>query len=103
MNVLLYYKAKLPPETRHDCAVFLIASRRAAKMLEFAASSSLYEDALTRATTCHPTARRLERRRRGSVGEANPACATRIAPAGPPLYESGACRPHPANHRDPQR
>src|SRR5437868_12634639 len=72
-------------------------------VLEFAASSSLYDDALTRATRGDPTTRRLERRRRGSAGEVDPAGATRIAPAGPPLHEPGARRPHPANHRDPQR
>ena len=63
-------------------------------MLEFAASSSLYDDALIHATRGHPTARRLERRRRGSAGEVVPAGATRIAPAGPPLHEPGARRPH---------
>src|ERR1700720_2503638 len=72
-------------------------------VLEFAASSSLYDDALTRTTRGHPTARRLERRRRGSAGEVDPAGSTRTAPTGPPLHEPGARRPHPANHRDPQR
>src|SRR4029077_19140019 len=72
-------------------------------VLEFAASSRLYDDALTRATRGHPTAGRLERRRRGIAGEVDPAGAPRIAPAGPPLHEPGARRPHPANHRDPQR
>jgi hypothetical protein len=42
-------KAERPPETRHDCAVFLIAWGRAVEIylsvLEFAASSSLYDDA----------------------------------------------------------
>jgi hypothetical protein len=42
-------KAERPPETRHDCAVFLIAFGRAVKnpstALEFAASSSLYHGA----------------------------------------------------------
>src|SRR6478736_5711539 len=72
-------------------------------VLEFAVSSSLYDDGIPRATRGHPTARRLERRRRESAGEVDPASATRIASAGPPLHEPGARRPYPANHRDPQR
>src|ERR1700736_1745263 len=102
---LLKRKSRLEPAT--TAWFSLIGSRRPVKnpsiVLEFAASSSLYDDALTRATRGHPTARRLERRRRGSAGEVDPAGATRIAPAGPPLHEQGARRPHPANHRDPQR
>jgi len=42
-------KAERPLKTRHGCAVFLIAYRRAVKnplaVLEFAASSSPYDDA----------------------------------------------------------
>ena len=49
----------------------MIASGRAVKIarsvLEFAASSSLYDDAPIHATRGHPTARRLERRRRGAL------------------------------------
>src|SRR5436190_24334795 len=58
-------------------------------VLECATSSSLYDDALFHATRGHPTTRRLERRRRGSAGEAVPASATRIAPARAPLHEPG--------------
>jgi hypothetical protein len=40
-----------PPQTRHGCAVFFFASGRAVKnplaLLEFAASSSPYDDALS--------------------------------------------------------
>jgi hypothetical protein len=61
VNVLLSPKAEIPPETRHDCAVFLIASRSYCKnpsiVLEFLAARSLYEDALTRTARGHPTAR----------------------------------------------
>jgi len=32
INVLLSPKAEMPPGTRHDCGVFLIASRRAVKI-----------------------------------------------------------------------
>src|SRR6266704_822360 len=64
-----------------------------ATVLEFTASSSRYDDASIHATRGHPTARRLERRRRGSVGEVVPASATRIAPARSPLHEPGARRP----------
>src|SRR6266540_1185929 len=89
-------KAERPPQTRHDCAVFLDRLRPCCKnpsiVLEFVASSSLYDDALTRAARGHPTARRLERRRRGSAGEVDPAGATRIAPVGPPLHEPGTRR-----------
>src|SRR4029077_16655910 len=83
--------AERPPETRHACAVFLIASRLCYKnpstVLEFAASSSPYDDALFHATRGHPTAWRLEWWRPGSAGEVVPASATRIAPARSPLHE----------------
>jgi hypothetical protein len=53
-------KAERPPETRHDCAVFLIAAGRAVKIplsvLDFAASNSLCDDASIHATRGHPTA-----------------------------------------------
>src|SRR6266700_7493352 len=102
---LLKRKARLEPVT--TAHFFLIAFGRAVKIclsvLEFAASSSLYDDASIHATRGNPTARRLERRRRGSAGEVVPAGATRIASARPPLHEPGARRPHPANHRHSQR
>src|SRR5436853_190487 len=100
-NRVLLAKAEIPTGTRHDCAVFLLASRTCCKnpslVLEFTGSSSPYDDALTSATRGHPTARRLERRRRGSTGEVDPAGATRIAPARTSLHEPGARRPYPAN------
>src|SRR5437870_740249 len=87
-------KAERPPETRHGCAVFFDRLRLCCKnpsiVLEFAASSSLYDDAPIHATRGHPIARRLERRRRASAGEVVPAGGTRIAPARPPLHEPGA-------------
>jgi hypothetical protein len=53
-------KAGRPPQTRHGCAVFLIAYRRAVKnplaVLEFAASSSPYDDASIHPARGHPTA-----------------------------------------------
>jgi hypothetical protein len=64
-------KAERPPETRHTLGSFFDRLRLCCKnpsiMLEFAASSSLYDDALFHATRGHPTARRLERRRRASA------------------------------------
>src|SRR5258707_13438501 len=86
---------------------FLMASGYAVKIhlsvLEFAASSSLYDDAPIYATRGHPTARRLERRRRRSAGEVVSAGATRIAPARPPLHEPGTGRPNPPNPRHSRR
>src|SRR6266536_2276054 len=79
---------RLPPRCKNPSIV-----------LEFAASSSLYDDAPIHAARGHPIARRLEPRRRESAGEVVPAGATRIAPARTPLHEPGARRPHPANHR----
>src|SRR6266496_1998745 len=100
-------KAERPPETRHDCAIFLdrlrLCCKKSSTVLECAASSSLYDDAPIHATRGHPTARRLERRRRRSAGEVVPAGATRIAPTRAPLHEPGTRRPHPANHRHSQR
>src|SRR5260370_24854685 len=67
-------KGRLKPTT--TAQFFLIASGYAVKIhlsvLEFAASSSLYDDAPIHATRGHPTARRLERRRRRSAGEVVP-------------------------------
>src|SRR6059036_1307697 len=98
-------KGRLKPAT--TAQFFLIASGRAVKIclsvLQFAASSRLYDDALFQAPRGHPTARRVEQRRRRSAGEVVPASATRIAPARSPLHEPGARRPHPANHRHSQR
>src|SRR5437762_1524478 len=64
---LLKRKSRLEPAA--TAQFFLIASlccKNPAIVLEFAASSSLYDDALTRAARGHPTARRLERGRRAS-------------------------------------
>src|SRR5436189_1628554 len=72
-------------------------------VLEFAASSSLYDGAFCIATKSHPTPGRLERRRRGSTRKADSACAARIAPAGALLHEPGTRRPHAANDRASQR
>src|SRR5260370_12813265 len=72
-------------------------------VLEFAASSRLYDDAPFHATRGHSTARRVERRRRGSARKADSACAARIAPAGALLYEPGTRRPHSANDRASRR
>src|ERR1700751_2804919 len=72
-------------------------------VVRFAASSSLYDDALIHATRGHPIAGRLERRRRGSARKVDSTCATRITPAGALLYEPGTRRPHAANDRAPQR
>src|SRR6266508_1696878 len=102
---VLKRKARLKPAT--SAQFFSIASNCAVKnpsiVLESATSSSLYDDALFHATRGHPTARRVERRRRRSARKAVPAGATRIAPARSPLYEPRARRPHPANHRHSQR
>src|SRR6476620_1331491 len=72
-------------------------------LLKFAASSSLYDGAFSIATKSHPTARRLEWRRRGSARKTDSACAARTAPAGASLYEAGTRRSHPANDRASQR
>src|SRR6266496_2327770 len=102
---VLKRKARLKPAT--TAQFFWIASRPCCKnpstVLECAASSSLYDDAPIHATRGHPTAWRLERRRRGSAGEIVSTGATRIAPTRTSLHEPGARRPHPANHRHSQR
>src|SRR6476660_3485135 len=72
-------------------------------VLKFAASSSLYGDAFSIAAKSHPTAGRLERRRRGSARKADSACAARIAPAGASLYEPGTRGSHAANDRASRR
>src|SRR5436190_22512126 len=41
-------------------------------VIQFAAASSPYDDAPIHATSSHPTARRVEQRRRGSAGEVVP-------------------------------
>src|SRR4029077_15397941 len=71
-------------------------------VLKFAASS-LYDGAFSIATKSHPTAGRLERRRRGSTRKTDSACAARIAPAGALLYEPGTRRSHAANDRASRR
>src|SRR6266576_7216261 len=95
---LLKRNSRLEPDT---IAQFFLnrlppCCKNPSMVLEFAASSSLYDDAISRARRGNPTARRLERRRRGSAREVDPAGSTRIAPAGPPLFKPGARRPHPA-------
>src|SRR6266496_1936664 len=102
---LLKRKARLKPAT--TAQFLLIASGRAVKIcltvLGFATSSSLYDDAPIHATRGHPTARRLERRRRASAREVVPAGGTRIAPTRTSLHEPGARWPHHANDRHSQR
>jgi len=53
-------KAERPPETRHDCAVFFDRLRLCCKnspmVVDFAASSSLYDDASIHPARGHPTA-----------------------------------------------
>jgi hypothetical protein len=60
-------KAGRPSQTRHGCAVFLIASGRVAKnplaVLEFAASSSSHDDAYPRAKKTMPDAGELKESR----------------------------------------
>src|SRR6266478_4163100 len=72
-------------------------------VVKFAASSSLYDDAPIHATRGHPTAWRLERRKRRSARKANSACAARTASAGALLYEPRRRGAHFANHRARQR
>jgi hypothetical protein len=53
-------KAESPPKTRHDCALFFDRLQPPYKnisiVVDFAASSSLYDDALIHAPRGHPTA-----------------------------------------------
>src|SRR5262249_46250244 len=67
------------------------------------APSSLYDAAPIHAATGHPITRRLERWRRAGARKTNPDCATRIAPPGTLLHESGAPWPHVANDSTDQR
>src|SRR6266496_3011484 len=87
-------KRKARPEPATTAQFFLIASGRDVKIplsvLDLAPSSSLHDDARIHATRGHPTARRLERRRRGSAGEVVPAGATGIAPTRPSLRRERA-------------
>jgi hypothetical protein len=98
-------KGRLKPATTAE--FLLIASGSDVKIplsvLDLAPSTSLHGDARIHAKRGHPTARRVEQRRRRSVGEIVPASATRIAPARPSLHEPGARRPQSANHCDSQR
>src|SRR5438093_11154797 len=102
---LLKRKARLEPVTTEQ--FFLIAFGRDVKfpvsVLDLAPSTSLHDDARIHATRGHPTARRVEQRRRRSAGEIVPSSATRIAPARSPLHEPRARWPHPANHRHSPR
>jgi len=85
-------KGRLKPAT--TAQFFLIASGRDVKIplsvLDLAPSSSLHDDARIHATRGHPTARRLERRRRGSAGEVVSTGATGIAPTRPSLRRERA-------------
>src|SRR6266404_260017 len=101
---LLKRKSRLEPTTAaRDILKKPSGCKNPSTVLKFTASSSLYDDAFSIATRSHPTAGRLERRRRGSARKADSACAARIAPAGALLYEPGARRSHAANHRASQR
>jgi hypothetical protein len=60
MNVLLSSKAEIPPETRHDCAVFFDCVRLCCKnpwiVIQFAAARTLHDDASIHPARGHPTA-----------------------------------------------
>src|SRR5436190_23456872 len=97
---LLKRKSCLEPTmTARDILKKPSGCKNPSTVLKFAVSVSLYDDACSIGTTIHPTARRLERRRRVSARKADAACAARIAPAGASLYEPGTRRPHAANDR----
>src|SRR6266566_3795531 len=101
---LLKRKSRLEPTTAaRDILKKPSGCKNPSTVLKFAVSSSLYDDAFSIGTRSHPTAGRLERRRRGSARKADSACAARIAPAGALLYEPGTRRPHAANDRASQR
>src|SRR6266536_483662 len=101
---LLKRKSRLEPTTTaRDILKEPSVFKKPSVVLEFATSSSRYDDAPIHATRGHPTAGRVERRRRGSARKADSACAARIAPAGALLYEPGTRRPHAANDRASQR
>src|SRR4029079_337001 len=78
--MLVKRKGRLKPATTAQffCDRLRLRCKNPSTVLEFAASSSLYDDALFHATRGHPTARRLERRRRWSAREVVSAGATRI-------------------------
>src|SRR6266480_4327771 len=97
-------KGRLKPTTiARDTSKKVSGCKNPSTVVEFAASSSLYDEAPIHATRGHSIAGRLERRRRGSARKADSACAARIAPAGALLYEPGTRRPHAANDRASQR
>src|ERR1700745_2829765 len=101
---LLKRKSRLEPTTTaRDILKKPSGCNNPSIVLKFAVSSSLYDDAFSIGTRSHPTAGRLERRRRRSARKADSACAARIAPAGASLYEPGTRRPHAANDRASQR
>src|SRR5438270_9298307 len=101
---LLKRKSRVEPTTTaRDILKKPSGCKNSSIVLKFAASSSLYGDAFSIATRGHPTAGRLERRRRGSTRKADSACAARITSAGALLYEPGTRRPHAANDRASQR
>src|SRR6266403_52447 len=97
---LLKRKSRLEPTTAaRDILKKPSGCKNPSTVLKFTASSSLYDDAFSIATRSHPTAGRLERRRRGSARKADSACAARIAPAGALLYEPGTRWPHAQTRR----
>src|SRR5258707_12603088 len=101
---LLKRKSRLEPTTTaRDILKKPSGCKNPSTVLKFAVSSSLYDDAFSIGTRSHPTAGRLEQRRRESARKADSACAARIAPTGASLYEPGARRPHAANDRASQR
>src|SRR4029077_8424304 len=101
---LLKRKSRLEPTTTaRDILKKPSGCKNPSIVLEFAASSRLYDDAPFHATRGHSIARRVERRRRGSARKADSACAARITPAGASLYEPGTRRSHAANDRASRR
>src|SRR6266480_3258640 len=80
---LLKRKSRLEPTTTaRDILKKPSGCKNPSTVLKFAVSSSLYDDAFSIGTRSHPTAGRLEQRRRESARKADSACAARIAPAG---------------------
>src|SRR6266511_2979245 len=96
-------KRKVGPEPATNFKFFNVLLKNHSIVVGFSASRSRYVDALVLTKRGHPTARRLERRRRASARETDPSGAARIAPAGAPLHEPGTRRPYAANHRPPRR
>ncbi len=83
-------KGRLKPTTiARDTSKKVSGCKNPSTVVEFAASSSLYDEAPIHATRGHSIAGRLEQRRRGSARKADSTCAARIAPAGALLYEPG--------------